>query len=414
MEERKNSTWKLILLITTINMICPLSIDMYLPAMPTMDEYFMTTNALVNITLSCFFLTMAIGQLFFGPLSDKYGRKPLLLVGITIYLLASVSCALSLNIYHLIISRIFQAIGAGCMVSVSIAILKDSFEGKVRDNVLAIAQSISVIAPVVAPLIGAFIIKYASWQWTFWALAIIAVLCFTLIVNIKETMAQSDKFEGSVFASIGRLAVVAQNKSLIFFLLMIATLAVPFFAYLALSSHIYMEHFAVSEEVYGIFFAITSALMVLGPVIFIRINGRVKPKIITAGTLSIMALSGVAILLFGQKSPLIFLFTLLPFTIIQSAFRPFSTSILLNQQDHDTGSVSSLINFVNSTFGSLGTFLAPIFIGHLIVPGLGIILICSVVIAATGWMLILQSGLKIKGLTTDAHAEKETPAEIPA
>jgi MFS transporter, DHA1 family, multidrug resistance protein len=133
----------LIVFIAIMNMFVPLSIDMYLPAIPKMSKYFGSNSAITNMTLSMFFMFYAVGMLFWGPLSDKYGRKPIILLGSTIYIISSISCALSGNIYFLILARIMQGIGAGGITSVSIAIIKDCYSGKKREVTLAITQTIS-------------------------------------------------------------------------------------------------------------------------------------------------------------------------------------------------------------------------------------------------------------------------------
>ena len=145
----------MIALITMCNAIAPLSTDMYMPALPDMASYFHTTDAVMNMTLVGFFLFFAIGMLVFGPVSDRMGRRPTMIGGIVLYVLASICCGLAMNVYFLIGMRVLQAIGAGSMVAVSTAIVKDQFTGQTQGTVLAIAQAFSVLGPVLAPLIGA-------------------------------------------------------------------------------------------------------------------------------------------------------------------------------------------------------------------------------------------------------------------
>lgn len=154
----------------------PLSTDLYLPSLPTMAENFGVPNTLINLTLVLFFIFFALGMLVWGPLSDKYGRKPILVSGMFIYTIASLLCALSGNVYQLIIFRVLQAIGAGSATGVSTAMVKDVYEGKKRVAVLATVQSMAMISPIVAPVLGAFIIKFVSWRGAFIALFIAGII----------------------------------------------------------------------------------------------------------------------------------------------------------------------------------------------------------------------------------------------
>lgn len=144
----------LVLFITLMNMFIPLSTDLYLPALPTMSTYFHVSSALTNLTLVSFFFFYAVGTLFWGPMSDKYGRKKILLIGTIFYVFASAACAASLNVYMLIAARIVQGIGAGAITAVSMALIKDCFSGKQRETILAIVQSVAGLAPMIAPGFG--------------------------------------------------------------------------------------------------------------------------------------------------------------------------------------------------------------------------------------------------------------------
>lgn len=390
----------LICLIAVMNMVVPLSLDMYLPAVPQMSKLFNTNEAMVNFTLVGFYFFLAIGILIFGPLSDKYGRKPLLITGSAIYMVFSGACAMAFSIEFFIAARIIQSLGAGCMVAVSTALIKDCFIAKKRDTVLAVVQAMAVIAPMVAPIIGAWIISFSSWRTTFWVLTVIAFFCILASIMLQETTHSSDRHSGNILSAMGRLFAVGKNKGFTAFLLVIALLSAPYMAYIAVCSYVYIDFFSLSEGMYSVFFAINSGAAILGPILYIKINGHINPKTLMTVCSILAAVSGILLIGFGWVAPLMFFLSFLPFTIVESMIRPFSTAILLNQQEHDTGSASSLINFTHTVSGSLGMILGALPWTNFI-TGLGIILTAFSVIALVGWFAILKSKINVLGLTIE-------------
>ena len=396
----------LIILITVMNMVVPLSLDMYLPAVPHMTDVFDTTESVVNLTLVGFFFCLAIGILIFGPLSDKYGRKPLLIVGVSVYLIFSAACALTPTIELFISFRVMQALGAGCMMAVSTALIKDSFAPKTRNSVLAVVQAMTVIAPMVAPLIGAFILTFASWRATFWVLAAVALLCLVAVFLLEETVTKDEAYQGTLMGSMGRLISVGKNRGFSLFLILVAALSAPYMAYIAVCSYVYIDFFGLSETTYSYFFAVNSAASIIGPVLYVKLNGKISPKIIMNICIIFTVISGIALIGFGAVSPIIFMLAFLPFTVLESALRPFSTAILLEQQDRDTGSASSLINFTHTVAGSLGMILGAL-PWYNFIDGLGIILISSATLSVVLWIIILKRKIIVKGLTDNKNDEKE-------
>ena len=176
----------LIAFLAFLNAFVPLSIDLYLPAMPTMAEYFSATPELTNFTLSFFMLFFAISMLLWGPFTDKFGRKPILYTGIVLYILGSLTCVLSQSIYYLIAGRAIQAIGSGAIQAVSMAIVKDNFRGLVMERVLVWIQTLTILCPMLAPIIGAFLLKFVSWRGLFVALILCGILGLILSFFLKE------------------------------------------------------------------------------------------------------------------------------------------------------------------------------------------------------------------------------------
>lgn len=388
----------LIAFISVTNMFIPLSTDLYLPALPGMAGHFSATAAEVNMTLTAFFFFFAVGILIFGPFSDKYGRKPLLTFGIALYTAASFLCAAASAIDMLILWRIFQALGAGCVIAVSMAVVKDCFYGRVRETILAVIQAMSMIAPMLAPVVGAFILKFASWHELFVLLGILGALSLAAVCFFQETLRPSGRYKGGFFHSLGRLFVVAKNPAFSSLLAVFSLMTAPYMAFIAVSSYIYIDGFRLSEQAYSAFFAANGIFSILGPILYLKISGHISAKRLAEACFTVSLICGVLLFAVGSVSPWSFFFAFAPFTLIASGIRSFSTSLLLNQQDGDTGSASSLINSVNTFFGSVGMMLGSCGWSDMVF-GLAVILTASVALSLFGWLLLSGAKFPMKGLS---------------
>lgn len=396
-----------IIFIALMNMFVPLSTDLYLPALPKMSSYFDSYATIVNLTLSVFFIFYSIGILIWGPLSDKYGRKPVILIGSSIYILSSIACALSTNVYFLILARAVQGIGSGGITSASMAIIKDSFAGKRREKILAITQSISGLAPMLAPVIGAFILKFFDWRGTFWTLTLICVLNLILALLYQESLKENERYKGSLLGSMSRLIVVGKNKSFIIPALIFSLPGLPFLGYIAISSYIYVDYFGLSEQVYSYFFAANALIAILGPTIYVRYLSGLNNKLFVAGCFGVTALSGILMMTIGTFAPVAFLICNIMMSLMMTAMRPFSTNLLFDQQKGDAGSASSIMNTSFTVFGSIGMTIASISWGNMVI-GLGAIITIVSLICIISWHLFLKSDIPCIGIK---EVEQKTATE---
>ncbi len=386
----------LILFIAMMNMFIPLSTDLYLPALPSMSEVWGVPTALTNLTLVAFFFFYAVGTLFWGPMSDKYGRKKILQTGAAIYTAASMTCALSLNVYMLIAARVVQGIGAGAITSVSMALVKDCFSGRQRETILAIVQTVSGLAPMLAPVVGAILLLFVDWRGSFWVLTGAGLVCLIMSVMYQETLPENEKFEGSVLGSIGRLFAVGRNISFIVPCFIFSLYNLAFMGYISMSSYIYVDYFGLSEQVYSYFFAANAGLSMLGPMLYVKFLSRASKKKFAMCCFAVYAVCGFAIVTVGGLAPFLFWLGFAPFSLTGTITRPFSTNIMLDQQDGDTGSASSLISGVATVFGSIGMVAVSLFGNP--VMGLGTIICATGIVSLVGWMLLMKSSLPLRGV----------------
>ncbi|MBN1236146.1 MAG: multidrug effflux MFS transporter [Methanotrichaceae archaeon] len=342
----------LIGLIAFLSAFVPLSTDLYLPALPGMAKYFGVTSDLANLTLILFFVFFAGGTLFWGPLSDKYGRRPILLIGLSIYSLAGFLCAGSEDIYQLILFRILQAIGGSGAFAVATAMIKDVYDSKNREAILALVQSMVLISPMVAPVLGALLLRFTSWRGVFLILGGIGLLALAGSIALQETIEK--RYTGTMRQAWGRLEVVARNPGFATLLMIFSLLSVSSMAFIAASSYIYINGFSLSEQAYSYYFAFNAIGMITGPMIYLRMSRRFSRRSIIKACFTIILASGLLIALLGNLQPMIFALVLLPATVMASCVRTPGANLMLQQQEDDTGSASALMSCFGIFMGSVG------------------------------------------------------------
>ena len=373
--------------IAFVNMFVPLSTDVYMPALPEMGKYFAASEFLVGMTLTIFFFVFAVSMVLFGPLSDKFGRRPILIFGAAIYTAASFACAISADIYFLLAGRLFQAVGAGALVTVSTAVIKDCFRGKIMTRILAITQSLSVIAPMAAPLVGGFLLTFTDWRGSFYLLTILGAVNLFVAFLFCETLPEQKRYRGNIFKSLILLGDLARKKYFMAVLIMFALMSAPFMAYLSASSFIYIEQFSLTAQEYSYFFALNASASIAGPILYLRLKNILSNvRLLQMCYVTAMA-SGILVLTFGNFSAVMFLLSFLPFTVIGSVSRPFAMQLLLLEAKENVGTASSMINFVPTLFGSLGMMLGTLPWANFI-NGLGIIIATSTALSIVLWILI--------------------------
>ena len=387
----------LITLISILSAAPPIATDLFLPAVPDMPAYFNTSEAVINLVLLGFYFFMSIGMLILGPLSDKYGRRPVALASLFMFIIPSALCAVTPNIWLLIAERVVQGLGGGGMVALGTALVKDCFDGDDRTKVLTVTMAIGSVAPMAAPVLGAVILSFTTWQGTFIAQAVVGICALPLVFALKEPLSDDERVTESILHTLGRLVVVGKNPSFIWLLLLFCLFGGSYMGYVSSASYIYTDFFAMGKIEYSIFFAINSFMAVIGSMLVSPIQRRFNPKYSLAGVFVAGAIAGALVLFIGSTGPVAFLVAYAIYTIGIGFIRPSATAVLLEQQARDTGSASSLINMFYALLGSIG--MAAITLPWAsYIQGLGFMICGCSIVALIGWVVLLKSPVKMKGV----------------
>jgi DHA1 family bicyclomycin/chloramphenicol resistance-like MFS transporter len=384
----------LIVLIALLSAFVPLSTDLYLPALPGMGAYFHVPVDQINLTLTVFFVVYGLGILFWGPLSDRYGRKPVLLAGLAVYIVASALCASAWNVLTLVLFRALQAAGGSASGAVATAVVKDVYTGRMRERALAVVQSMVLISPAVAPVIGAIVLNVTSWRGVFCILAGIGGVALLGSALLTETIAE--RSTGPVFQSLGRLGKVLQNRGFTRLLVVFSLGSVSSLAFIASSTFIYQDIFHLSDQVYSYYFAFNALALIAGPVVYLRVSQRWHHETIIRSCFLIVAASGALVLLLGSRAPWIFALCIFPASLAGSCLRPPATNLMLEQQRGDTGAVASLIGCTGLLAGSLGMLIISLPWGNTI-AALGVMTLTTSISSLLLWPLALRHARRLPG-----------------
>ncbi|MGM0622932.1 MAG: multidrug effflux MFS transporter [Campylobacterota bacterium] len=246
-----------IFLLASLTAISPFAIDTYLPAMLSMSEYFNSSIGSIEITLSIYLIGLSIGQLIGGPLSDRFGRKVMINLGLGLYITASFMIANAQSLEMLWAFRFLQAIGGGFAIVNVAAIVRDNFEGKENAKTLSFIAMIMMVAPMIAPAVGSLILSFASWKAIFLFLALYASLVLVWIQLIPETSAKTKSKN-----VLKDYLSILTHKIAPFLAFSAAFAMAGMFVFITKSSFIYMEYFGLDKNLFTLFFAINVATLI--------------------------------------------------------------------------------------------------------------------------------------------------------
>jgi len=245
----------LILILGALMAFGPLSIDLYLPSFPLIAARFSVSPARVELSLASFFIGLALGQLLYGPLSDRLGRRPTVLLGLSIYAIASMACAFAQSLEFLIIARFIQAIGACAGIVVTRAVVLDRFDAKESARVFSMLMLVMGAAPILAPLIGGAVSQFAGWRALFGMLAVTSLICLVAVFRLlPETRHISSEIPGSF--------QVLRDRGFVGHALSGGLAYAGMFAYITGSSFVFIEVFGIPSHHFGWVFGTNAAALI--------------------------------------------------------------------------------------------------------------------------------------------------------
>lgn len=342
----------------------PLCTDLYLPALPELASELSTTAAAAQLSLTAGLLGLGFGQLIFGPLSDKLGRRRPLLISLFILLLASIWCALAQDINHLIVARLIQGLaGAGGAV-LSRAVARDLYSGHELTRFFALLMLINGLAPIIAPVMGGVMLGIMDWRGIFIVLAAISILLLLLSFrHLHETLPPQRRVTGgigSIILSVGSLLTQRQFMGLC---LAQGFAGAGMFAYIGASPFVLQEIYQLSPQTFSLCFAINGVGLIFSAQISSRLSGHFgEMRVLKAGLL-IAGIASLSLLLAAARhASLVWLLIPLFFTIIIIGIvGPSASALAMQSQGDKAGSASALLGVSMFTLGAISVPLTGLF-----------------------------------------------------
>jgi DHA1 family bicyclomycin/chloramphenicol resistance-like MFS transporter len=352
----RNTTW-ILLLLGSLCVVTPFAIDMYLPAFSTIAAEYKTTTSAISLSLSTYFVGFAIGQMLYGPLLDRYGRKRPLYVGLIAYVICSIGCAIATDFKIFVAFRFLEALG-GCVAQVgAIAMVRDFFPVKESAKVFSLLFLMIGTSPLLAPTIGSAIVAGIGWRWIFVLLASIA---FVILVMIFFHLPEGHEPDHSVRLHPTHMLIsfwsIFRNPQFLTYSLAGAFSFAGLFGFVAGSPIIFMDGYHMGTRAFGITFAVLVMGFIGGNQVNVMLLRRFTSQQIFMGALLVQVLIGVVFFiathnnLLGLRSTLVLFFVFL--TCIGLTY-PNAAALGLARFSSDAGRASALLGFLQTGTGAL-------------------------------------------------------------
>lgn len=376
------NSWLFIVILSLLMATTSLSTDIYLPAMPEMAKE-LQGNA--ELTITGFLIGFALAQLFWGPISDKFGRKIPLYIGVVLFTIGSVGCAFASSMPELVAWRVFQAYGACVGPMLSRAMIRDLFERSKAAAMLSTLAIVMAAAPIVGPLVGGQLVVLSSWRAIFALLVLIGIIMFISVMFLPETHDESRRNKGPISKNFKNYVVLLKNWGFMKYTLCVTFFYIAAYAFIAGSPHVYIDLFGVAPEHFGYLFG----LNIIGIAIMSAFNRRLVNVMKLENLLRYATWFAVAavIITIGLMA---LGFTSLPLLVI-GVFAFFSmngivaavtNAIALDKAGNMAGAAAALLGALQYGSGIVSTLLLAVLPSGSAWPMMGIIAVFIILSAA--------------------------------
>ncbi|SDK05348.1 MFS transporter, DHA1 family, bicyclomycin/chloramphenicol resistance protein [Paenibacillus sp. OK060] len=370
---------RMALILGTLSAFGPLSLDMYLPALPTLADEFQSSTSYAQLSLTACMVGLAAGQLLAGPLSDVRGRRAPLIAGLILYTIASILCLVSPTMGSFVVLRFIQGAAGAAGIVISRAVVRDVYSGPELTRFFSLLMLINGVAPIAAPIIGGQLLAYTSWRGVFILLSIIGILTLVaVVVGLGETLPAERRSSGGLKQTLITFRKIAGDRLFMGYALTQGFVSAGMFAYISGSPFVLQKIYGISPQMFSICFAINGLGIILASQIAGRLAGKVsETRLLIAGLIT-AALGGtsllIAILAGGNL-----ISVLIPLFLVVSSVGLVNTasfSLAMANQEKSAGSASALIGVMTFLFGGIVAPLVGLGGEGTAVP-MGIVIACA-------------------------------------
>jgi DHA1 family bicyclomycin/chloramphenicol resistance-like MFS transporter len=373
---------RLAVILGALTAIGPLAIDMYLPALPEIGRDLGVPISAVQRSLPAYFIGISIGQVFYGPLSDRFGRKPALYLGLGIFIGASLGCAFATSVTQLIVFRFLQALGGCAPLVVPRAVVRDYFDGRESVRMLSMLVLVMMLGPILAPFIGGQLLVRVGWRSVFFVLAGYGVVLLALASwLLPESLHPAQRRRESVAAIAATYVRILQDRVYLGWVLSGALVFAGLLAYISGSSFVFIELFHVPPERFGLYFGTNAIGLMIASQVNRYLASRVPPEAIVRAVLPFAVAAGVALFVdaytgFGGFAGI--LVPLFCFVICHGFVGPNTTALAMSPYGAMAGSASALMGTLQFVLGAASGSLLSAFGNGTAVPFAAVIAGCGI------------------------------------